>query len=48
MKENKYDQAAFFQQYRQMNRSKEGLAGAGEWHELEKCCLISKTNVFLI
>ncbi|MDT1997331.1 SAM-dependent methyltransferase [Carnobacterium divergens] len=36
MKENKYDQAAFFQQYRQMNRSKEGLAGAGEWHELEK------------
>lgn len=36
MKENKYDNEIFFQKYSQMNRSKKGLAGAGEWSELQK------------
>lgn len=31
-----YDDAAFFQAYSQMNRSKDGLNAAGEWHELRK------------
>ena len=35
MKENKYDDLLFFQKYSQMERSKSGLAGAGEWHELK-------------
>ncbi|MDL2265195.1 class I SAM-dependent methyltransferase [Parabacteroides sp. OttesenSCG-928-G07] len=34
MKENKYDDSAFFEQYEKMNRSQKGLAGAGEWHVL--------------
>lgn len=36
MKENKYDDPCFFEKYSQMTRSKQGLAGAGEWRELEK------------
>ena len=36
MKENKYDNESFFNQYKQMSRSVNGLAGAGEWHELKK------------
>ncbi len=36
MRENKYDDAAFFQKYSQMDRSREGLDGAGEWSELQK------------
>lgn len=36
MKENKYDDEAFFKQYSQMLRSVEGLEGAGEWHILRK------------
>ena len=36
MKENKYDNPEFFNQYSQMSRSTEGLKGAGEWHELKK------------
>lgn len=36
MKENKYDNSKFFNQYRQMARSVEGLKGAGEWHILQK------------
>ncbi len=36
MKENKYDDEVFFRKYSQMSRSKEGLSGAGEWHEMEK------------
>lgn len=36
MKENKYDDEAFFNQYNQMSRSVKGLSGAGEWHELKK------------
>jgi SAM-dependent methyltransferase len=31
MKENKYDDSKFFAKYRQMPRSVEGLAAAGEW-----------------
>lgn len=33
---NKYDNPQFFDKYKEMARSKYGLAGAGEWHELEK------------
>lgn len=36
MKENKYDNDVFFEKYSRMNRSKEGLSGAGEWPELQK------------
>lgn len=36
MKENKYNNQAFFFKYAQMSRSKEGLSGAGEWTELQK------------
>jgi SAM-dependent methyltransferase len=36
MKENKYDNPAFFNQYSQMMRSVKGLQGAGEWHILQK------------
>lgn len=36
MKENKYDNEAFFQKYSKMMRSQEGLKGAGEWSELKK------------
>ncbi|KAI8644603.1 S-adenosyl-L-methionine-dependent methyltransferase [Parasitella parasitica] len=33
---NEYDNPRFFEKYKEMARSKDGLAGAGEWHELEK------------
>lgn len=36
MKENKYDNINFFNQYKQMSRSVEGLKAAGEWHVFEK------------
>lgn len=36
MKENKYDEELFFRKYSEMERSKKGLSGAGEWRELEK------------
>lgn len=36
MKENKYDNMKFFNQYKQMARSVDGLQAAGEWHELKK------------
>jgi ubiquinone/menaquinone biosynthesis C-methylase UbiE len=36
MKENKYDDKIFFDKYSNMNRSKKGLEGAGEWYELKK------------
>lgn len=36
MKENKYDDPEFFEQYRKMPRSVQGLSAAGEWHELER------------
>ncbi|WP_040197430.1 class I SAM-dependent methyltransferase [Candidatus Soleaferrea massiliensis] len=36
MKENKYDDELFFEQYSNFPRSAEGLAAAGEWHELRK------------
>lgn len=34
MKENKYDDAAFYEKYCQMPRSVQGLESAGEWHAL--------------
>ena len=36
MKENKYDEAHFFEQYCRMPRSIGGLTAAGEWHEFKK------------
>lgn len=36
MKENKYDDEDFFKKYGEMNRSKNGLKGAGEWPEFQK------------
>lgn len=36
MKENKYDDSAFYQKYSQMPRSVQGLEAAGEWHELKE------------
>lgn len=36
MKENKYDDAVFFEKYSQMERSKKGLEAAGEWESLRK------------
>ncbi|TDS64348.1 class I SAM-dependent methyltransferase [Myroides indicus] len=36
MKENKYDEPSFFEQYGKMNRSLKGLDGAGEWHTLKQ------------
>ena len=36
MKENRYDDPEFFEKYSQMNRSVQGLSGAGEWPALEK------------
>ena len=33
---NEYDDKHFFDEYAQMTRSKDGLAGAGEWHQLKK------------
>ncbi|MBR3872739.1 MAG: class I SAM-dependent methyltransferase [Clostridia bacterium] len=32
---NHYDDPAFFAAYAQMSRSREGLSGAGEWHQLQ-------------
>lgn len=36
MKENIYDNDAFFEAYQKFPRSVEGLSAAGEWHELKK------------
>lgn len=36
MKENKYDSEKFFNEYKQMDRSVNGLEASGEWHELQK------------
>ncbi|MUT67354.1 bifunctional 2-polyprenyl-6-hydroxyphenol methylase/3-demethylubiquinol 3-O-methyltransferase UbiG [Paenibacillus sp. NEAU-GSW1] len=36
MKQNKYDDDVFFEKYSQMDRSKKGLEGSGEWHEFQK------------
>lgn len=33
--ENIYDDGTFFAEYAKMARSQQGLAGAGEWHQLE-------------
>lgn len=42
MKENKYDNINFFNQYKQMPRSIGGLKAAGEWHVFEK--MLPKLN----
>lgn len=36
MKQNKYDDENFFNQYKLMNRSQKGLEGAGEWHAFKE------------
>ncbi|MFT3901783.1 MAG: class I SAM-dependent methyltransferase [Niabella sp.] len=36
MKENKYDEVLFFEQYAKMSRSQKGLDGAGEWYMLKE------------
>lgn len=36
MNHNVYDDQTFFTKYSAMDRSKKGLEGAGEWHELKK------------
>ena len=36
MNKSRYDDEAFFEKYGQMDRSRLGLAGAGEWETLEK------------
>lgn len=36
MKENKYDEKDFFEEYGKMNRSVGGLVAAGEWHAFKK------------
>lgn len=36
MKQNKYDDDKFFEKYSNMDRSKKGLDGAGEWETLKK------------
>lgn len=36
MKQNKYDDPAFFKNYSQMNRSLQGLSAAGEWPAFRK------------
>lgn len=36
MKQNRYDDSAFFDAYSTMDRSIRGLEGANEWHELKK------------
>ena len=33
---NEYDNEHFFEQYAQMARSRYGLSGAGEWHQLKE------------
>ena len=33
---NEYDDEHFFEQYAQMTRSRYGLSGAGEWHQLKE------------
>lgn len=35
MKENRYDDPVFFEKYSQIDRSRKGLEGAGEWRELK-------------
>lgn len=35
MKQNKYDESEFFDNYSKMARSVQGLEAAGEWHELQ-------------
>jgi len=36
MRQNKYDDPSFYTKYSEMGRSRQGLAGAGEWHVLRR------------
>lgn len=36
MQQNKYDDDVFFDKYSHMDRSRNGLDSAGEWHTLKK------------
>ena len=47
MKENKYDQTSFFEQYGKMSRSQKGLEGAGEWYVLRDMLPEMKGNKVL-
>ena len=33
---NQYDSVAFFQEYAKVKRSRKGLSGTGEWHQLRQ------------
>lgn len=46
MKENKYDDSVFFDQYSRMSRSVEGLKGAGEWHVLKTFDVVISSLTF--
>lgn len=46
VKQNKYDDDVFFDKYSNMSRSKNGLEGAGEWHELKKMLLDLRAKGF--
>lgn len=43
---NEYDNPKFFEAYSQMDRSRKGLEGAGEWHELKNCSPILPEKQF--
>ncbi|GAF20500.1 MULTISPECIES: class I SAM-dependent methyltransferase [Shouchella] len=46
MKQNKYDEPNFYEAYKRMPRSVEGLKGAGEWHVLKTLVPnLANTNV---
>ena len=40
MREDRYDDPAFFAKYSQMPRSRYGLEAAGEWETLRTLCLL--------
>jgi len=44
---NIYDNPHFFEKYSQMSRSKEGLAGAGEWPTLKELLPVFKNKKVL-
>ena len=44
---NEYDNEVFFEKYAQMERSKRGLQGAGEWYMLEHMLPCLKNKAFL-
>ena len=46
-KVNEYDNEVFFEKYAQMERSRRGLQGAGEWYMLEHMLPCLKGKAFL-